>query len=75
MIRAGSLMGRRSIGLLSVRSGTFDDTSWIEPVGDIWTRSAQPWVPLLAGRLTTECQPTDYAPFIEQFRAQGRFAV
>jgi len=64
-----------SIGLLSVRSGTLDDTSWIEPVGDIWTRSAQSWVALSEGRLTIERQPTDYAPFIERFRAQERFPV
>ena len=55
-------------------SGTLDDTSWIEPVGDIWTRSAQPWVALSDDRLRTEQQPADYAPFIERFRAQGRFA-
>ena len=64
-----------SVGLLSVRSGTLDDTTWIEPVGDIWTRSAQSWVFPPEGRLMAECQPTDYAPFIERFRAQGRFPV
>jgi hypothetical protein len=62
-----------SVGVLSLRAGTLDDTSWIEPVGDIWTRSAQPWVSLPPGRLRTERQPTDYAPFVEAFRAQGRF--
>lgn len=31
-----------SSGFLSLRAGTFDDTSWVEPVGDIWTKSAQP---------------------------------
>lgn len=58
-------------GLLSLRAGSFDDTSWVEPVGDIWTKSAQPWVPLR--KLTTERQPTDYGPFVEAYRAQGRF--
>ena len=24
--------------------GHFDDTSWFNPVGNIWVRSAQPWV-------------------------------
>jgi hypothetical protein len=61
-------------GVLSVRGGTLDDTSWIEPVGDIWTRSAQPWVVFSGDRLKTDQQPTDYAPFIERFRRQGRFA-
>jgi len=64
---------RPSVGFLSVRSGTFDDTSWVEPVGDIWVRSKQPWVALSEDRLRCDRQPTDYAPFIERFRAQGRF--
>ncbi len=58
-------------GYLSLRAGTFDDTSWIEPVGDIWTKSAQPWVKL--GALTVEGQPKDYGPFVAAYRAQGRF--
>ncbi len=61
-------------GFLSLRAGTFDDTSWIEPVGDIWTKSAQGWIEFPANRLRTEGQPTDYAPFLERYRAQGRFA-
>lgn len=61
-----------STGVLSLRAGTFDDTSWIEPVGDIWTKSAQGWFKFEG--LTAERQPTDYGPFIERFRAQGRFA-
>jgi hypothetical protein len=31
-----------------VRGGTFDDTKWIKPDAHIWTRSAQPWVPIPA---------------------------
>lgn len=58
-------------GLLSLRAGTFDDTSWVEPVGDIWTKSAQPWISFLP--LTAEGQPEDYGPFVEAYRAQGRF--
>lgn len=60
-----------SIGMLSLRAGTFDDTSWVEPAGDIWTKSAQGWVSFRG--LTAEGQPKDYGPFIEAFRAQGRF--
>lgn len=62
-----------SIGVLSLRSGTLDDTGWIEPVGDIWTRSAQAWALPTSDRIRTEQQPSDYAPFIERFRAQGKF--
>ena len=60
-----------TIGMLSLRAGTFDDTSWVEPVGDIWMKSAQKWVKPLP--LTAEGQPKDYGPYIERYRAQGRF--
>lgn len=60
-----------SIGMLSLRAGTLDDTSWVEPVGDIWMKSAQGWVKPLP--LQTEGQPQDYTPFIEAYRAQARF--
>lgn len=63
-----------SSSVLSVRSGTLDDSSWVEPVGDIWTRSALPWVALSGQRIEVEQQPTDYAPFLERFRRQGHFA-
>ncbi len=62
-------------GVLSLRGGTLDDTSWVEPVGDIWVRSAQPWVTFPPKRLTEKQQPADYAPFIAAFRAQGRFTT
>lgn len=62
-----------SKGVLSLRSGTLDDTSWIEPVGDIWTTSAQPWVRFVEGGIRAEKQPADYAPFVAKFRAQERF--
>jgi hypothetical protein len=60
-----------SIGMLSLRAGTFDDTSWVEPVGDIWTKSAQGWIAFRS--LKADAQPKDYTPFIEAYRAQGRF--
>jgi hypothetical protein len=60
-------------GVLSVRAGTLDDTGWIEPVGDIWTKSAQPWVRFVEGGISAERQPDDYAPFMAKFRAQNRF--
>lgn len=65
---------RPSVGVLSLRGGTLDDTKWIEPVADIWTRSAQPWIAFPPERLSYERQPTDYGPIMDAFRAQGRFA-
>lgn len=61
-----------SMGVLSFRCGTFDDTSWVEPVGDIWTRSAMPTMTF--GAITTEGQPKDYGPFLEAYQKQGRFS-
>ena len=31
-------------GFGALRAGTLDDTSWLHPVGHIWTRGAQPWI-------------------------------
>lgn len=63
-----------SVGILSLRSGTLDHPSWVEPVGDIWLRSKQPWVTIPPGRIPVQQQPTDYAAFVEAFQAQGKFA-
>ena len=27
-----------------LKPGTLDDTGWLEPVAEVWTRSAQPWL-------------------------------
>lgn len=62
-----------SIGVLSLRAGTFDDTSWIRPSGHIWVKSAQPWVKFEPDDILVDGQPSDYAPFVERFRAQGLF--
>ena len=71
---AGSRMeASPSTGVLSLRAGTLDDTSWVQPVGDTCTSSAQPWVRFVEGGLRAEKQPADYAPFVAAFRAQGRF--
>jgi hypothetical protein len=35
-------------GVVRVRAGSLDDTSWLRPTRHIWTRSKQPWVALPA---------------------------
>ena len=35
-------------GVVRVRAGTLDDTSWLQPTRHIWTRSKQPWITLPA---------------------------
>jgi hypothetical protein len=52
------LWGPSSVsGLAVVEPGTLDDTSWLCPVGHIWTRSAQPWVHIPESSLTFDEQP------------------
>lgn len=33
-------------GLIALKPGTFDDTSWFKPIAHLWMRSAQPWLQL-----------------------------
>ena len=62
-----------SIGVLSLRAGTFDDTRWVEPAGHIWTKSAQSWMTFRDDDILCDVQPTDYSPIIAKFKAQGHF--
>jgi hypothetical protein len=62
-----------SSGMLSMRAGTLDDVSWVEPSGHIWTKSAMPWVQFNDDDILYDGQPTDYTPLIEKYKSQGRF--
>src|SRR4051812_21539240 len=44
-------------GVVRVRAGTLDDTSWLRPTRHIWTRSKQSWVTFGEGDETFEGQP------------------
>ena len=44
-------------GMIRVRAGTLDDTSWLWPTRHIWTRSKQPWVVFGADDETFEKAP------------------
>jgi hypothetical protein len=37
-------------GVILLKAGTLDDTSWLEPQIEVWGRSAQPWVAEVEGR-------------------------
>ena len=39
-------------GVVRVRGGTLDDTSWLRPTRHIWVRRKQPWVMLPKGEPT-----------------------
>jgi hypothetical protein len=43
-------------GVIRVRAGTLDDTSWLRPTRHIWTRSKQPWITLPPGDEIFEVQ-------------------
>lgn len=62
-----------SIGVLSLRAGTFDDKSWLRPAAHIWVKSAQAWIKFEADDLLYNEQPTDYSPIAERFRSFGHF--
>ena len=47
---------------INVRPGTLDNTRWVVPVAQIWTRSAQPWA-LAPGLSQYETQPDFQADF------------
>jgi hypothetical protein len=53
-----------------IKPGTLDDTSWFDPVGHIWTRSAQPWVDIPADTVNYEVQPPDQAKLIAAWKAR-----
>jgi hypothetical protein len=54
---------------INLRAGTLDDTSWIRPVAQFWTSSAQPWALVLDNILSYEEQPTDPAPLLAAWKA------
>jgi hypothetical protein len=51
-----------------VQPGTLDDTTWLHPIGHIWTRSAQPWIPMPKDTLNFESQPDDPMVLINAWR-------
>ncbi len=44
-------------GVVRVRGGTLDDTSWLRPTRHIWTSRKQPWVTFPEGDEVFEVQP------------------
>ncbi len=51
-----------------VKAGNLDDTSWLVPVGHIWTRSAQPWVAIPQDGANCDVQPPNFGDIIEAWR-------
>jgi len=52
------------------KPGTLDDTTWLDPVGHIWTASAERWFTISDDKVNYEAQPPDLSRLIEAWRAQ-----
>jgi hypothetical protein len=52
-----------------LKPGTLDDTSWLHPIGHIWTKSAQPWVPIPVDSVIHEGHPSDLGGLIAAWTA------
>ena len=60
-----------SAGGVSIKAGSLDDTSWLEPVGHIWLRSAQPWFRPDEASLRYDGQPNDWQPLIDAWTREN----
>jgi hypothetical protein len=60
----------RNNAIAVVKPGTLDDTSWLEPIGHIWTRSAQPWVRFEPGTLLYDGPPPDFTALSAAWQAR-----
>ena len=59
-------------GYWHLKPGTLDDTAWLDPVAEVWTESAQPWLHF-SDRLLSFAREPDDIPAI-QARWQSRKA-
>ena len=53
---------------VSIKAGSFDDRSWLQPIGHIWTNSAQPWFTIPDGMLSDPGDPMDMSPYMDRWR-------
>ncbi|MBW4489477.1 MAG: GFA family protein [Trichocoleus desertorum ATA4-8-CV12] len=60
----------RNAKITNVKAGTLDDTSWLKPVGNLWTQSSQKWVILSEQMLNYEAQPSDFSQLFERFEIE-----
>ena len=49
-----------------LKPGTLDDTSWLEPVAQVWTKSAQPWLRLAKDLASFPGQPKDIGALLKR---------
>lgn len=56
----------------NIKPGTLDNTSWLRPVGNTWTQSAQKWVILDDKMLNYEEQPDSFNQLFEEFKTKEK---
>ncbi len=61
----------RDTAIAVLKPGTLDDTSWLRPVGHIWTSSAQPWVEIDAGMVSFPGQAPDFTALAAAWEARN----
>ena len=52
---------------VTIRAGTLDDTSWLKPVAQVWTKSAQSWA-CSDDLLSYEANPEDVGPILQAWQ-------
>jgi hypothetical protein len=57
--------------IFGLRPGSLDDKSWLHPIAHIWTRSAQPWVPIPEDGLRYEKSPDDDLELVRAWKRRG----
>ena len=57
---------------VSVKAGSLDDTSWLEPVGHIWTRSRQSWVTFDERCYVHETEPESFDVLVKRYHDNRR---
>ncbi len=62
----------RNDAIVNVKPGTLDATSWLHPVGHLWTASAQPWVAIAPDVLSYPGQPPDFEALFAAWAAEFR---
>ena len=53
-------------GFWHLKPGTLDDTSWLKPVAEVWTRSAQPWLKLANDLQSFPGQPENVSALLKR---------
>lgn len=56
---------------MSIKPGTLNDTSWLQPVGHIWTQSKQTWVALAEGTVQCAGNPDSFDVLLDAWATQN----